>query len=111
MGVWKWVTNLALALHLIIFIATPALICVAETDSVAYNFDQNDLNTLDELWRNWNKSTPDLSTNLPGWSSTGPDNSAPDPCYYANAAWRGVECLQKQRNGTSSIYDAFVVGL
>jgi hypothetical protein len=42
MGVWKWVTNLALALHLIIFIATPALVCVAETDSVAYNFDQND---------------------------------------------------------------------
>lgn len=69
------------------------------------------VNALDELWRNWNKSTPDLSTNLPGWSSTGPDNTAPDPCYYTTAAWRGVECLQKQRNGSSSVYDAFIVGL
>lgn len=41
MGVWKWVTNLALALQLIIFIASPALVCVVEADSV-YIFDQND---------------------------------------------------------------------
>lgn len=41
MGVWKWVTNLALALQLIIFVASPALVCVVEANS-AYNFDQND---------------------------------------------------------------------
>lgn len=41
MGVWKWVTNLALALQLIIFIASPALVCVVEANN-AYNFDQND---------------------------------------------------------------------
>ena len=45
MGVWKWVTNLALALQLItfifIFIASPALVCAAETNN-AYTWDQND---------------------------------------------------------------------
>ena len=44
------------------------------------------VDALQELWGAWNKSTPDPSNNLAGWSS-----SQPYPCP-ARLQWQGVTC-------------------
>ncbi|CAK9866644.1 unnamed protein product [Sphagnum jensenii] len=49
-------------------------------------FYKSELKALQTILGAWNESTPDMMTNLAGWSS-----SQPYPCYN-NQSWRGVTC-------------------
>jgi hypothetical protein len=52
----------------------------------SYRFEPSELDALQTILGAWNESTPDMMTNLAGWSS-----SHLKPCYN-NQSWRGVTC-------------------
>jgi hypothetical protein len=55
--------------------------------SNCYNvYYESELEALQTILGAWNESTPDMMTNLAGWSS-----SQPYPCYN-NQSWGGVIC-------------------
>ncbi|KAG0504688.1 hypothetical protein M758_11G071100 [Ceratodon purpureus] len=75
-------------------------------------YQQDTVDSLQALWGEWNKSTPNSASNLAGWSST-----QPYPCNqkFTNKApnWRGVECFSDVaacRAGTNNC-SYFVIGL
>jgi hypothetical protein len=47
------------------------------------------VNALQAILKDWNQSTPRVSTNLPGWLNS--DQTA-YPCF--SEAWKGVLCVQ-----------------
>jgi hypothetical protein len=49
----------------------------------------NELGALQAILKDWNQSTPSVSTNLPGWPIY---NQSIYPCFYD--AWKGVLCVQ-----------------
>ncbi len=48
------------------------------------------VDALQAILQAWNQ-TPDMSTNLAGWSS-----SQLLPCYQPTANWKGVSCFRRQ---------------
>ncbi|KAH8951005.1 hypothetical protein BDL97_09G002500 [Sphagnum fallax] len=65
---------------------------------------ENELNALRAIFGDWNQSTPNIATNLPGWTS----NTSVFPCFAD--AWKGVLCVQYPIvNSTNKI--SIVVGL
>jgi hypothetical protein len=50
------------------------------------------VDALQAILQAWNQ-TPDMSTNLAGWSSSQP---LPLPCYQPTANWKGVSCFRQQ---------------
>jgi hypothetical protein len=48
------------------------------------------VDALQAILQAWNQ-TPDMSTNLAGWSS-----SQPLPCFQPTANWKGVSCFRQQ---------------
>jgi hypothetical protein len=57
------------------------------SESICYDlYYPRELEALQTILGAWNESTPDMTTNLAGWSS-----SQPYPCY-TNQSWRGVIC-------------------
>ncbi|KAH9552963.1 hypothetical protein CY35_09G095400 [Sphagnum magellanicum] len=63
----------------------------------------NELDALQAILGDWNQSTPNVSTNLPGWS-----NQNVYPCFYS--AWKGVLCLRYPIPNSTNIL-SIVVGL
>ncbi|KAH9537688.1 hypothetical protein CY35_16G066100 [Sphagnum magellanicum] len=70
---------LALLMLLSINLRSSASICY-------YVFSESELEALQTILGVWNESTPDMMTNLAGWSS-----SQPYPCFDRQS-WRGVVC-------------------
>ncbi|KAG0612456.1 hypothetical protein M758_6G029200 [Ceratodon purpureus] len=84
---------------------------------------EDELSALQDLYRNWEVNTKDVSTTLPGWKRFDPSTSydSPDyvdPCYFSS--WRGVFCyIAVNSTATSEVgvkiggdfYDASVVSL
>ena len=70
------------------------------------------VDVLQTLWGNWNKSTPNPSSNLAGWSSTQgkPCNSMFDDRSLVDN-WRGVECLPLLNETASGDVDIRIIGL
>jgi hypothetical protein len=56
---------------------------------VTINYLDNELNALRAILGDWNRSTPSISTNLPGWPISNPTAV---PCF--SDAWKGVLCVQ-----------------
>ncbi|KAG0597368.1 hypothetical protein M758_UG332100 [Ceratodon purpureus] len=72
---------------------------------------------LQQLFVEWNKSTPDLENNLAGWRDISKDNSSTKltncPCY--SESWQGVLCLRElqptERGFFYQLYRVWIVGL
>lgn len=88
---------------------------------------------LQKLLAEWNVSTPDVESNLAGWSTFDPSDPtllnisttltpvqawtnndtnylSADPCYYH--PWKGLLCYMKYREGSNdTFWDAAIVGL
>jgi hypothetical protein len=63
------------------------------------------VNALQAIFKDWNQSTPSVSTNLPGWLIN--YNQIAYPCF--SDAWKGVLCVQYPTNSTNIM--SIVVGL
>ncbi|KAG0624024.1 hypothetical protein M758_3G218400 [Ceratodon purpureus] len=84
----------------------------------AFNiYSQQSLDALQAMWGAWNASTPDLSSNLAGWSSDETNFTSIYPCQSLNSAdatipnWRGVFCLKTNCNSTSGDCNVEIIGL
>ena len=74
---------------------------------------------LQQLYAEWNKSTPDLGKNLAGWRQIpnlleiGPLPEMPCPCY--SESWQGVLCLRQLEPVDPGffyqLYNVWIVGL
>jgi LEA14-like dessication related protein len=51
-------------------------------------YQDNEINALHAIFGDWNQSTPNIATNLPGWNP----NTNPFPCF--NEEWKGVLCVR-----------------
>jgi hypothetical protein len=61
---------------------------IRSSEATCYNlFYKSEIEALQTILGAWNESTPDMMTNLEGWSS-----SQIFPCYN-NQSWRGVVCI------------------
>ncbi|KAG0566923.1 hypothetical protein M758_7G090500 [Ceratodon purpureus] len=89
-----------------LFLRTCFVTCQNETNV----YHPYELDALQKLWNEWNKSTPDTSSNLAGWSS-----SQMKPCESDIGYWRGVTCLRPfcgtETNCNKSLYQVKVIGL
>jgi Leucine-rich repeat (LRR) protein len=65
---------------------------------------ENELNALRTIFGDWNQSTPNIATNLPGWNS----NTSLYPCF--SDAWKGVLCVQYPIVNSTNVM-SIVVGL
>jgi hypothetical protein len=70
-------------------------------------YDLNELNALQAILKDWNQSTPSISTNLPGWLTANTNQTA-YPCFYD--AWKGVLCVQYPIANSTNRW-SIVVGL
>jgi Leucine-rich repeat (LRR) protein len=66
----------------------------------------NELAALQAIFKDWNQSTPSVSTNLPGWLFN--SNQTAYPCFYD--AWKGVLCVQYPIANSTNRW-SIVVGL
>jgi hypothetical protein len=66
------------------------------------------VDALQKLWGVWNLSTPDLESNLAGWSS-----SQQNPCSSELGYWQGVTCLRPfcETWCNESLYQVKVISL
>ncbi|KAG0586881.1 hypothetical protein KC19_2G124600 [Ceratodon purpureus] len=84
-----------------------------------FRFQTTDLYGLQQLYAEWNKSTPDLGKNLAGWRQIpnlleiGPLPEMPCPCY--SESWQGVLCLRQLEPVDPGffyqLYNVWIVGL
>jgi cyclic lactone autoinducer peptide len=51
-------------------------------------YQPDEMNALHAIFGDWNQSTPNVATNLPGWDP----NTNPVPCF--NEEWKGVLCVR-----------------
>jgi len=65
------------------------------------------VDALQAILKDWNQSTPSVSTNLPGWQLTN-SNLTAFPCF--SDAWKGVLCVQYAIPNSTNI-QSIVVGL
>ncbi|KAH8951037.1 hypothetical protein BDL97_09G005100 [Sphagnum fallax] len=67
-------------------------------------YQESELNALRAIFGDWNQSTPNIATNLPGWTS----DTSVIPCF--SDAWKGVLCVRYPvPNSTDQV--SIVVGL
>ncbi|KAG0566917.1 hypothetical protein KC19_7G097100 [Ceratodon purpureus] len=90
-----------------LYLRTDFVTCDNET--IVYH--PYELDALQKLWNEWNKSTPDTSINLARWSS-----SQMKPCESDIGYWRGVTCLRpfcasETTCNKSLTYQVKVIGL
>ncbi|KAH9544877.1 hypothetical protein CY35_12G018800 [Sphagnum magellanicum] len=108
---------LSCKLHLVLLLLLSTSQCIFSDDcsSVRTFFYQQGLDALQGILQAWNQ-TPDMSTNLAGWSS-----SQRNPCFnpQSTANWKGVSCfrVQDRSDGNCSAHisglrltDASIVG-
>ncbi|CAM6039846.1 unnamed protein product [Sphagnum compactum] len=106
---------LSCKLHLVLLLLLSTSQCIFSDDcsSVRTFFYPQALDALQAILQAWNQ-TPDMSTNLAGWSS-----SQPLPCFQPTANWKGVSCFRQQDRSDGnctghisglSLTDASIVG-
>ncbi|KAG0584545.1 hypothetical protein KC19_3G217100 [Ceratodon purpureus] len=78
---------------------------------------RSDLAALQTIWGAWNTSTPDLASNLAGWSSNETNFTSIYPCQSLSNPdatipnWRGIFCLKTNYNSTTDDGTIEIVGL
>ncbi|CAM6008850.1 unnamed protein product [Sphagnum balticum] len=71
---------------------------------IEFIYQENEINALHTIFGDWNQSTPNIATNLPGWNP----NTNPYPCF--NEEWKGVLCVRLPIVNSSNI-NTIVVAL
>jgi hypothetical protein len=65
-------------------------------------YPENEINALHAIFGDWNQSTPNIATNLPGWNP----NTNPYPCF--NEEWKGVLCVRSPIVNSTNISSVVV---
>jgi hypothetical protein len=71
---------------------------------IDFIYQETELNALRAIFGDWNQSTPNIATNLPGWNP----QTNPYPCF--NEEWKGVLCVRYPIANSTNI-NSIVVAL
>jgi hypothetical protein len=65
---------------------------ISSNGQLSSGFYESELDALQAIFKAWNPSTSNITTNLPGWTS-GSNYNYSLPCYF-ETPWKGVLCLR-----------------